>query len=57
MLTVLSGIAEFESDRILQRTIEGYARPRLRGSPHAEADKAPDAKLTVRLLRTQRAVA
>ena len=57
MLTVLSGIAEFERDRILQRTIEGYARPRLRGSPHAEADKAPDAKRTVRLLRRQRAVA
>jgi len=27
MLTVLSGIAEFERDPILQRTIEGYARP------------------------------
>jgi DNA invertase Pin-like site-specific DNA recombinase len=53
----LSGIAEFERDPILQRTIEGYARPRLRGAPHAEADEAPDAKLTVRLLRRQRAVA
>jgi DNA invertase Pin-like site-specific DNA recombinase len=46
MLTVLSGIAEFERDLILQRTNEGRARDG-RGHkvrPQAKADQAPGAR-------------
>jgi DNA invertase Pin-like site-specific DNA recombinase len=47
MLTVLSGIAEFERDLMLQRTAEGRARAMAEGPRfgwQAEADKAPGAR-------------
>ena len=48
MLTVLSGIAEFERDLILQRTNEGRARAMAEGGhkvrPQAKADQAPGAR-------------
>jgi DNA invertase Pin-like site-specific DNA recombinase len=57
MLTVLSGIAEFERDPIPQRTNEGRARAEATRFAACRADEAPGAKLKVRLLRRQRAVA
>jgi hypothetical protein len=46
MLSVLSGIAEFERDLILQRTVEGRARAMAegKGRPQAEIEQASGAR-------------